>query len=155
MSKQVQGYVRFALSAAALAAARATLATDKGLPRTEWTKAHREAVSILSGEYGVAPQKAEKQRLEWSCGLTFEKGSAPQKALSRVCGFITGQTQKKMRELNKARAAFKKMDKADQKVAIIEASFEKIEKMAKAEDLSGAQKTTIRRHAKFLLSLLG
>ena len=153
MSKQVKGYVTYAITAAAMSAARATLTKDRGLPKAEWTAAHREAVKLLSGHYGTAPIEAGKNSLAWGSGFTFEGGSAPQKALSRVCGLITGETQKAMREQAKVVAAFKRMDKGERVVARVESSFAALEKLAKREDLSSDAKRAIVRHAKHLLLL--
>lgn len=154
MSKQVKGYVNFAITATAMAAARDTLTKDKGLPKDQWTAAHREAVSLLQTHYGVECIEAGKNSLPWGCGFTFEGGSAAQKALSRVCGLITGETQRKMREQAKIGAAFKRMDKGERAVARVESSFAALEKMAKREDLSAEAKRAIARHAKHLLLLV-
>jgi hypothetical protein len=156
MSK-INGYVRFAIAAFDLKSAAATLAEDKGLPRSEWTAAHAAAVKMLAAHYSEEPRDASTRgkQLEWSSGKTFEGGSAAQKALSRVCGLITGATQKRMREANKARAAFSKLDKGEKSVATVEATFARLEKMAGREDLSTDAKRAMVRHAKHILLLCG
>ncbi len=153
MSKQVQGYVTYAITANAMKAAAGELRADKGLPESQWTAAHKEALALLQTHYGDEPKPAGKNALVWGCGWTFEPGCAAQKALSRVCGFITGETQRKMRVAAKASKALKAMDKRDRSVARIEAVFAHLEKIAKKESLSSAEKAALARHAKHLLLL--
>jgi hypothetical protein len=155
MSTKINGYVRFAIAAADIKSAAATLAADKGLPKDEWTAAHAAAVKLLSVHYKEEARDADARgKLEWSSGKTFEGGSAAQRALSRVCGLITGDTQKKMREAEKARRAFSKLDKGEKATAQVEKAFASLEKMAGREDLSNEAKRAIVRHAKHILLLL-
>ena len=155
--QKITAYVDFALTEGKLKTGKLNLMEDRGLPQSAWTKAHSAAVDMIAEAMGVEPKETSTRgkQLEWSSGRTFEGGTAAQQRLTRVCSFITGEGQKKLREAAKARAAFSKLDKGEKALAQVEKTFASLEKMAGREDLSNEAKRAIVRHAKHILLLCG
>lgn len=147
-----QGFFTFAATEDSLRAAKAKMMDSAPLTERAQVECDRIVVGLIEQHYKVkATEAAKNGKLSM---LAFEGGTAAQKRHSRCRMLITGKAQEAWRMGQKARDAYKKLDKGEQQSFAVERACESLEKLAKKEDLSREAKATMKRHLKSLLLLV-